>query len=148
VGDAGELEPVAKIMLQDIRILRVVRPGDEFLPDGSRAEGVAETALATDGEELGQVILEVTPEQAELLTFIQDEHHEYQLIVRAKDDHAKVNTFGITFELLATDPKWALPWPVTITAPDDDANSAENGDEDDAEEVDAEGTDAGEESDE
>ena len=37
VGDAAQLEAVAKIMLQDVRILRVIRPGDQFLPDGSRA---------------------------------------------------------------------------------------------------------------
>jgi len=127
VGDAGELEAVAKIMLQDIKILRVIRPGDEFQPDGSKStESVSEGVSSAQGEALGQLIIEVTPEQAELVTFMQDKHHKYQVVVRAKDDHTKVTTTGITFEILATDAGWSLPWPEPMTAPDEEETSAED----------------------
>lgn len=131
IGDAGELEAVAKIMLQDIRVLRVVRPGDKFLGDGTKAdEGLTDGAMSSDGEQLGQLILEVTPEQAELVTFIQDKHQTYQVIVRGKDDHTKVNTSGITYDILATDPDWALPWPKTVVAPEGDQSAETNNNED------------------
>jgi Flp pilus assembly protein CpaB len=120
--DLGEAEAVAKIMLQDIRILRVVRPGDQFLADGSRATGtVAEGTEQSAAATTGQVILEVTPEQAEFVNFIQDQHHTYQLIVRGKDDHTKVNTSGITYDLLVAGEEWGLPYPKSI-ALDDEGN--------------------------
>lgn len=115
VGDAAELEPVAKIMLQDIRILRVVRPGDQFLPDGTLAgEGVAGEVQQSEEASLGQFILEVTPQQAELVTFIQDDHHQYQVIVRGKDDHETITTSGITYEILTAEER-GMPWPKSVT---------------------------------
>lgn len=116
VGDAGQMEPVAKIMLQDIKVLRVVRPGEVYLGNGSKDESAGATS---DGNEkaTGQVIIEVTPEQAEFVTFIQDQRQTYQLIVRAKDDHSTVDTTGITYSILATDPGWELPWPKSVVAP-------------------------------
>jgi hypothetical protein len=89
---------------------------------------VTEGVTAPSGEKaLGQLIIEVTPAQAELVTFIQDNHLKYQVVVRAKDDHTKVTTTGITFDILATDADWALPWPQPITAPDEEETSAEDG---------------------
>jgi Flp pilus assembly protein CpaB len=115
VGDAGELEAVAKIMLQDIRILRVVRPGDQFLPDGTLAgEGVAGEVQPSEQASVGQFILEVTPQQAELVTFIQDDHHQYQFIVRGKDDHETITTSGITYDILTAE-EWGMPWPKSVT---------------------------------
>ncbi len=114
IGDVSELELVAKVMLQDIRILRVVRPGEKYLANGTVAKPVADAAPA---EGNGQFILEVTPEQAELISFIQDSHQEYQIVVRNKDDHEKVTTSGITYSILATDEEWALPWPKKVVAP-------------------------------
>ena len=114
--EGGEFQPVAKMMLQDVRILRVVKPGETYLPDGTKAEaGVA----TTDSSSQGQLIIEVTPEQAELVTFIQDSHQSYQVIVRAKDDHGTATTTGITYSILATDADWELPWPKSVIAPDD-----------------------------
>lgn len=138
VGDAGQLEPVAKIMLQDIRILRVVRPGESFLGNGSKAETVAgDGGVAPSDQAQGQLIVEVTPEQAELLSFLQDSHAEYQVIVRSKDDHATVNTTGITYSILATDADWMLPWPKTVIAPSEQtsgsASAEEGGDESETE---------------
>jgi len=127
VGEAGEREAFAKFVLQDIKVIRVVRPGDLFQTDGSKAPGeITEGATAGPVEELGQLIVEVSPEQAELVTFIQDDHQKYQVVVRAKDDHAKVTTTGITYDILATDADWALPWPKPVVAPDDTENSAES----------------------
>lgn len=126
VGDAGQLEPVAKIMLQDIKILRVVRPGETYQGNGSKDATAAEAeAPAQDQAMLGQVILEVTPEQAEFVTFIQNQRQSYQLIVRAKDDHATTDTTGVTYSILATEPTWALPWPERVIAPLEQGGSAE-----------------------
>ena len=126
IGENQNLEAVTKIMLQDIKVLRVVRPGDQFQADGSKAaEPIAEGVSSSQGEALGQLIIEVTPDQAEVVSFIQDKHHTYQVVVRAKDDHTKVTTSGITFEILATDADWALPWPEPISAPADEGANAE-----------------------
>lgn len=119
VNDLSELEPVAKIMLQDIRVLRVIRPGDEFLGDGSISQdsGDAASSAIQQSAPKGQLILEVTPEQAELVTFMQDQKHKYQVVVRGKDDHTVVNTQGITFEILTSDPNWLLPYPQSVSTP-------------------------------
>lgn len=129
VGDSGQLEPVVKIMLQDIKILRVIRPGETYLGNGSRDSAVASDSKSSNAntkESSGQVILEVTPEQAEFVTFLQDQHSSFQLIVRAKDDHALATTNGVTYAILATDPTWDLPWPHSITVPLDQSTSAED----------------------
>lgn len=119
IGDEGQLEPVAKILLQDIRILRVVRPGQSFLPDGQPvAETVVEEAATTDDVRQGALILEVTAQQAEAITFMQDAKHTYQVVVRGRDDHESVSTSGITFEILADDEEYALPLPRAVTVED------------------------------
>jgi Flp pilus assembly protein CpaB len=117
VGDNQQLEPVAKVMLQDIKILRVVRPGESFSANGQLAESAAANPEDdTQEPTTGYLILEVTNQQAELLTFIQDTRHEYQVMVRAKDDHALVNTTGITFQILYDGTDYALPMPRPVTA--------------------------------
>lgn len=125
VGENQQLEPVAKILVQDARVLRVVRPGETFTAAGTRAETVAtDVGVApADSDQPGYLILEVTPEQAEVLAFIDDPHHQVRVVVRGKDDHATVSTTGITFQILATDPDWAMPWPQSLTAPKQQSNS-------------------------
>ncbi len=119
VGDDGQLEPVAKIVLQDIHVLRILAPGETFNADGS----VTEPTTTSDGAnvsqdgKVGQIIIEVTPQQAELVTFIQDPKQSYQVTVRAKGDHTKVNTTGITYEILVDNATWDLPYPKSITSP-------------------------------
>ena len=61
------------------------------------------------------MVVEVTEEQAEVATFMQDKRHEYQVIVRGKDDHDQVNTKGVTFQVLATDSDYDLPLPSSVT---------------------------------
>jgi Flp pilus assembly protein CpaB len=122
IRDAGDnLEPVAKVIIQDVKVLRVVRAGESFAADGTlggQAIGGDAPAQA-DEKSLAHLILQVTPEQAEVLTFIQDaeNQHKYQVVVRGKDDHEQVDTTGITFQILATDEQWMLPWPQTVVAP-------------------------------
>jgi Flp pilus assembly protein CpaB len=124
VRDAGDnLEPVAKIIVQDVKVLRVVRPGESFSADGTLAgQSIGTDAPApssNDEKNPGYLILQVTPAQAEAITFMQDKanQHTYQVIVRGKDDHALVETTGITFQILMTDAEWSMPWPQTVLAP-------------------------------
>lgn len=118
IGEQQQLEPVAKVLVQDAKVIRVVRPGQSFAAGGSLSEEpLVDGAPASDEEQPGYLILEVTPAQAEVLTFMQDTKHQYQIVVRGKDDHEIVTTEGVTFEILASDEEWALPWPESLTAP-------------------------------
>jgi len=129
VGDAGsklfvrddiaeqqQLEPVAKVMVQDVKVLRVVRPGESYGADGQPVEAPALEPGQTAGS-TGYIVVEVSEEQAEVLTFMQDKRHEYQVIVRGKDDHDVVSTNGVTFQILATDSDYDLPLPSSVTVP-------------------------------
>ncbi|HEV2109201.1 MAG TPA: Flp pilus assembly protein CpaB [Thermomicrobiales bacterium] len=113
---SAEFEPVAKVLLQDIRVLRVVRPGQSFSADGQPVDQVVvEAPAASEDAARGALILEVTAEQAEAITFMQDANHTYQIVVRGREDHDIVNTSGITFEILAKDEDYALPLPAAVT---------------------------------
>jgi len=135
IRDAGDLlEPVAKVIIQDVKVLRVVRAGESFAADGTLGGQVVggDAPAQADAKSMAHLILQVTPEQAEVLTFIQDaeNQHTYPVVVRGKDDHEQVNTTGVTFQLLATDEQWMLLWPQTVTAPKTQADN--QGDEADA----------------
>ena len=116
VGDNAQLEPVAKVLLQDIKVLRIVRPGETFSANGQRVEDGIEEDSSTNTAPLGYLILEVNEQQAEILSFIQDTRHEYQVMVRALDDHELVNTTGITFQILYDGADYAMPMPRPVTA--------------------------------
>jgi Flp pilus assembly protein CpaB len=139
IRDQGaQLEPVTKVIVQDVKVLRVVRAGESFAADGTLSgQSAPGEGSSSDETEQGHLILQVTPEQAEVLTFMQDEgnQHTYQVVVRGKDDHEKVETDGVTFQILASDEQWQLPWPKSVQAPETQVNSqtASNGqnDEDD-----------------
>lgn len=119
VGGDGQMEPVAKIVLQDLHVLRMLAPNESVKPDGSVSAPVVgnDGGAASQDAKLGQLIIEVTPQQAELVTFIQDPKQQYQVVVRAKGDHAKVSTTGITYEILVDSATWALPYPKSVTSP-------------------------------
>jgi Flp pilus assembly protein CpaB len=120
IGDQAALQPIVKIMLQDIKVLRVISPGDSYLGNGAKDSAAGDSTSSGGGDKAkstGQVILEVTPKQAEFVNFIQDQHISYQLIVRAKDDHATVSTDGVTYNTLVSDPEWGLPMPKAIQIP-------------------------------
>jgi hypothetical protein len=74
---------------------------------------------------MGQLIVEVTPQQAEALAFIQDQNHSFEVVVRGADDHEVVSTTGITFQILMTDGTWSLPWPQPVIAPGGEGSNTE-----------------------
>jgi len=117
VGEEQQLEPVAKVMLQDVRVLRVVRPGEKFGSNGQPvvAAVVEGAPAASDGDLPGFLVVEVNNQQAELLAFMIDAKHVYNVAVRGKDDHQKVATTGVTFEILATNDAYGLPLPGSVT---------------------------------
>jgi Flp pilus assembly protein CpaB len=125
VYDGGQnLEPVAKILVQDVKVIRVVAPGVRY--DGQGQEVQRAEDETTSEDDFGQLILEVTPEQAEVLTFIQDQNHSYEITVRAEGDHEIANTSGITFEILITDENWGLPYPKPVAAPSEGQGPSED----------------------
>jgi len=133
------LEPSVKVLVQDLRVLRVVRPGESFDSNGQPVSApIVEGAAAPDEEQPGYLVLEVNSQQAEMISFIQDDRttvtnkHTYQVVVRAKGDHQQVNTTGITFEILADNDQYGLPVPGSYTVPEaipatDDADSPDEG---------------------
>ena len=123
ITDSGlQLEPVTKMLVQDVKVLRVIKPGVEFDSQGQQVQGVAEGG--SPGEDsIGQLVLEVTPQQAEAITFMQNSIDDpyaskIEVVVRAKDDHEVASTTGITFQILIDDQTWSLPWPQPVTAPE------------------------------
>jgi hypothetical protein len=97
-SDGGN--PVVKVVLQDLRVLRVIQPSA-----GAQAGG---------SNESDYLVLEITPEQAELLHLIQTVG-TYQIMLRGTEDTASVDTSGINMETLVTE--YGLPIPSTITLP-------------------------------
>ena len=112
----GDQQLVAKIMIQDVKVLRVIGAGAIVNSDGSTSSDSGKSG--SSGSSKGQLILQVSPDQAEVLNFISDSSYSYQVILRAKDDHTKVNTTGVTLQILASDEEWGLPWPQSVTSVD------------------------------
>jgi len=114
-GDDQQLEPIAKVMLQDLRVLRDVRPGQTFDTSGQPVDPAIEGESPATDAAPGYLIIEATNQQAEALAFMQDELYDYQVIVRARGDHQTVSTTGITFEILAANEEYGLPVPGSVT---------------------------------
>ena len=119
VTDAGNnLEPIAKLLVQNVKVIRVVAPGVTYDAQGQEIKAPTdENASQSNLNATGQLILQVTPVQAELLTFIQDQNHSYEVLVRGQDDAEIAKTTGITFSILMTDKTWGMPWPVPVAVP-------------------------------
>jgi Flp pilus assembly protein CpaB len=116
VTDGGQnLEPVAKMLVQDIKVIRVIPPGVEYDSQGQQVQ-VAEEGQPAEEQRTGQLIVQVTPQQAEAVAFMQDQYHSFAITVRGKDDHDVVVTTGITFEILMSDQVWSMPWPEPVQA--------------------------------
>jgi len=117
--DAGQnLEPVTKMLVQDVKVLRVIQPGVMYDGQGQQVQTAADAPSTTGSDSQGQLILEVTPQQAEAISFMQDQHHNIEVVVRGKDDHEIAKTSGITFQILMSDGTWKMPWPKPINAPE------------------------------
>ncbi|MEX1158904.1 MAG: RcpC/CpaB family pilus assembly protein [Thermomicrobiales bacterium] len=95
--------PIAKTVLQNIRVLRVITPSS------SSASGQGESE---DSESF--LVLEVTPDQAELLHMMTTVG-TYQVVLRGVDDEEQVATMGANMELLITE--YDLPVPKTVRLP-------------------------------
>lgn len=116
VSDAGgQLEPVTKMLIQDVKVIRVIAPGVKFDAQGQQVQQSPDET--TNVDDVGQLIIEVTPQQAEAIAFMQDQNHSYEVTVRGEGDHELVNTTGITFEILIGDEVWSLPYPQPMFRP-------------------------------
>lgn len=118
----GELEPVAKMLVQDLKVIRVIAPGASYDGQGQQVQRSDESGPSADT--VGQLIVQVTPQQAEAIAFVQDANHTYSVTVRGKDDHTIDQTSGITFQILMTDGTWSLPWPMPVIADEAAADRA------------------------
>ena len=119
VTDAGQnLEPVTKMLVQDVKVIRVIQPGVTFDGQGQQVSGPEGSVSSGSQDQKGQLILEVTPQQAEAISFMQDSNHSISVVVRGKDDHAVATTTGITFQILMSDKTYSMPWPKSIKAPE------------------------------
>lgn len=100
VGDMVEGDAVTKVILQNVRVLRVVVPGAD-------ETGGAETSGSF-------LILDVSPQEAETLRFMM-ETGTYQVVLRGLDDGEIVATDGETFNQMVDE--LGLPVPKTVRLP-------------------------------
>ena len=107
-GQDKKGDPVSKVILQDIKVLRVVAaPAPQQNQQQQQQEQAAPKADV--------LILELTNEQAEVMKFILDNGATYSFAIRAKDDHEPVQSSGITFDVLITN--YQLPTPKSVRLP-------------------------------
>ncbi|MBA2725510.1 MAG: hypothetical protein H0U53_05935 [Actinobacteria bacterium] len=106
-GQDKKGDPVSKVILQDIKVLRVVAAP---APQQDQQQQQQQAAAQTD-----MLILELTNEQAEVMKFILDNGATYSFAVRGKDDHEPVQSTGITFDVLITN--YQLPTPKSVRLP-------------------------------
>lgn len=100
VGDMVEGDATTKVILQNVRVLRVVVPG---------------TPESGGGESSGSfLILDVSLEEAETLRFMM-ENGTYQIALRGQDDAEIVTTDGETYNQMVDD--HGLPVPKTVRLP-------------------------------
>jgi len=103
-GTAGGGDPVSKVLMQNIKVLRVVGAAQQ-------AQGQQQQAAAQSD----MLLLELTNEQAEVMKFILDNGASYSFTIRGKDDQDVANTSGITFDTLVTN--YQLPTPKSVRLP-------------------------------
>lgn len=118
-GTDGKTDPLAKVVVQDVRVLRV-----SSAP--APVEGQQQQQQPTNA--VGDiVVLELTNEQAEVVKFIMDNgavgengapSTAYTFILRAKDDHEPVTSTGITYDLLVSN--YELPAPRSVQLPNEE----------------------------
>ena len=119
-------EPVTKLILQNIRVVRVIA-GDVTVDEDGRF--VVEEATNDDDENADEndaptepdrlpsadlIVLEVTPEAAELVKFILDYDGRFQVALRSPDDGEEVETPGMTYRQMVEDLGLPIPLPIQI----------------------------------
>lgn len=100
-------DPLAKVVLQDIKVLRVVVATP---PQNQQGQQQQQQAAQSD-----LLILEMTADQAEVMKFILDNGASFSFALRGKEDHELVQTKGITYDLFVTN--YQLPMPKSVTLP-------------------------------
>jgi len=105
ITEANSGNPVAKTVLQNIRVLRVITPSSSSATSGGNQVQNAGSYL----------VLQVTPDQAELVHMMTTVG-TYQVVLRGGDDDDEVNTMGVNMELLVTE--YNLPVPKTVRLPE------------------------------
>ncbi|MCS7246519.1 MAG: Flp pilus assembly protein CpaB [Thermomicrobium sp.] len=123
VTDVGEGQPVAKIVIQKLRVLQVIagtavvgQTNPSAQPFVAAESGQA-TPTPTREPSLPAVdllIVEADPAQAELITFLLDQNVRYQVVLRARGDMDTVQTAGVTYDRLVEDYGLPVPGPVDV----------------------------------
>jgi len=129
ITDDQNGNPVTKVIMQDVRVLRVIA-GNEAVnesafatptPTPASANGTATPNTAADSNAptplpaTDMLVLEVDPQQAELIKFLEDNQGKYQIVLRAPNDHATPTTTGMTYDQLMS--KYGLPAPKPVEVP-------------------------------
>lgn len=102
ITEADSGNPVAKLVLQNIRVLRVITP--------SATTG----AGAQSQQNQNYLVLEVSPQQAELVHMMTTVG-SFHVMLRGGDDEEVADTPGINMEMLVTE--YDLPVPKTVRLP-------------------------------
>ena len=103
VSDVEDGDPVTKVVLQDIKVLRVVNAS------ASTSGGTA----ATSGDYL---VLEIDPSQLELIQMMQTTG-KFQISLRNSSDTAQVTTNGMNFKDLVMTLGFPIPSTVRLPGP-------------------------------
>ncbi|HEX3723503.1 MAG TPA: hypothetical protein VHV31_11975 [Nitrolancea sp.] len=134
ITDDQNGNPITKIVLQNIRVLRVIA-GDVSVNDSSETNTTAvntsdpattpsAAATATPAAAApppaalpnpDMLVLEVNPQQAELITFLENNEGKYQVVLRSPDDHATATTTGVTYDQMMS--TYGLPAPKPVKLP-------------------------------
>lgn len=123
ITDTGEGQPVAKIVLQNLRVLQVIAgttvvgatPGERSQAEISATASMTPTAeTEANLPPVDLLVVEADPKQAELITFLLDQHVRYQVLLRARGDTTEVTTDGVTYDRLVTDFGLPVPAPVEV----------------------------------
>lgn len=123
VTDSGNGNEVTKVILQNVKVLQVIA-GDVALAPPAQASGTPTSDDKNDATKLPNadlLVLEVDPQQAEIIKFLQDTSSgqqgqvSYQVALRSADDHAAADTTGMTYDQLMT--AYGLPAPKTVHLP-------------------------------
>lgn len=103
ISDVPDGDPQAKLVLQNLRVIRVVS-GDSTGTGGSQVS-------SGDGS---YVVLEVNADQSELVTFMTN-YGKIQLVLRGPDDTETATTNGTNLEQMVNEN--AYPYPKTVRVP-------------------------------
>ncbi len=100
VKEATGGNPITKVVLQNVRVLRVINDGAETTGGGNQPSDF--------------LVLEVSPDEAELMRLMQSVG-QYQIMLRNPSDEEQVTTTGANMEILFS--KYGMPAPKTVRLP-------------------------------